>query len=136
MEPKVHCNFHINSPLVPVLYQISQLHILTHYLSEINVTIILTSTSRSNKWSLSFEFTEEVLSVFLIASCMQNDSPISLTIILPPVKIFSNIQKRPITWPRGLRRRSVAASFLGSRVRIPLGARLLPLCVFMLCCPV
>jgi hypothetical protein len=36
---------------------------------------------------------------------------------------------------RGLRRRSSAAWLLGSRVRIPLRARMFFSCVYMLCCP-
>jgi hypothetical protein len=39
-------------------------------------------------------------------------------------------------WPRGLKRRSVAARLLGSRVRISLGVWMFVSCVYMLCCPV
>jgi hypothetical protein len=39
-------------------------------------------------------------------------------------------------WPRVLRRRSAAARFLGSRVRIPFGTWMFVCCVCMSCCPV
>jgi hypothetical protein len=38
--------------------------------------------------------------------------------------LYSSNRVNPYRWPRGLRRGSAAARFLGSRVRIPLTARL------------
>jgi hypothetical protein len=50
--------------------------------------------------------------------------------------IFRYYSKSRSQWPRGLRRMSVAAWFLGSRIRIPLGAWRFFCCIYKLCCPV
>ena len=53
---KVHCCLHKNSPLVPVLIQIITIHALPTDWLKIHFNIILPSTLRSSKCSLSFSF--------------------------------------------------------------------------------
>ena len=54
MQPEVNFFVYKSPSLVPVLTHISQVHALPSYIFKIHFNIILPSTFRSSKWSVSF----------------------------------------------------------------------------------
>jgi hypothetical protein len=64
-EGYFYVGLHSNQPTVPVLSQIYPIHTFQMYFSKIDLNIILQSTPRSSKWSVSFRF------------CNQNSARIS-----------------------------------------------------------
>lgn len=55
-NPRIHCRFDKLSPLVLILSQINPLHALQKHLRKIRFNIILWSSQRYSKWSVSLGF--------------------------------------------------------------------------------
>ena len=58
-ETDIHYHVHNRPPIVPIPSQINPVHVLPSYSSKINFNIILPSTSRFCKWSLSFGLSQQ-----------------------------------------------------------------------------
>jgi len=52
-NPKVHHHAHKGPPLIPILTQMHPVHTFTPYFHHIHSNIVLISTPRSSKWSLT-----------------------------------------------------------------------------------
>jgi len=67
-KPKVHYRIHKNSPPVPNLSKIDRVHELPSHSLKIHCSMLLPSTPRSYKWSLSLIFIHRNLYAPLLSS--------------------------------------------------------------------